>query len=196
DTLGEKDRALAIGKARDFILARFAVAPEKVPLLDADRIGYTCDEADMLASPLLLWSWRGLYWATARLAMRVSGRLSAGVELGHATGLDSGSTLDYVYQNQPQGRSALGRLIDKGYLDSIGWRGIRQRKLHIEEMVRAAMQHLADRNMPVRVVDIAAGHGRYVLEALAGTAIAPQLIQLRDYSDLNVAAGTRSEEHT
>src|SRR5439155_18576890 len=48
DTLGEKDRALAIGKARDFILARFAVAPEKVPLLDADRIGYTRDEADML----------------------------------------------------------------------------------------------------------------------------------------------------
>src|SRR4029077_9577985 len=69
--------------------------------------------------------------------------------------------------------------------------GIRQRKLHIEELLRIAMQHLGERAMPVRVVDIAAGHGRYVLEALAGSAVAPQLIQLRDYSDLNVAAGTR-----
>ncbi len=191
DTLGEQDRRLAIDKARAFILARFAEAPEALSLLDADRISYTRDEADALASPLPQLSPRGLYWAAARLAMRIGGRLSAGIELGHTTGFDSGSTLDYVYRNLPQGVGPLGRLIDKGYLDSIGWRGIRQRKLHVEELVRAAMQHLADRNMPVRLVDIAAGHGRYVLEALAGSAVAPQLIQLRDYSDLNVAAGTR-----
>ena len=36
-----------------------------------------------------------------------------GVRLGFDTGFDSGSTLDYVYRNQPQGSSALGRLIDK-----------------------------------------------------------------------------------
>ena len=191
DTLGEQDRRLAIDKARAFILARFADAPEALSLLDADRISYTRDEADALASPLPQLSPRGVYWAAARLAMRIGGRLSAGIELGHTTGFDSGSTLDYVYRNHPRGAGPLGRLIDKGYLDSIGWRGIRQRKLHVEELVRAAMQHLADRNMPVRVVDIAAGHGRYVLEALAGSAVAPQLIQLRDYSDLNVAAGNR-----
>jgi Putative methyltransferase len=191
DTLGEQDRRLAIDKARAFILARFAEAPEALSLLDADRISYTRDEADALASPLPQLSPRGVYWAAARLAMRIGRRLSAGIELGRTTGFDSGSTLDYVYRNQPQGVGPLGRLIDKAYLASIGWRGIRQRKLHIEELVRAAMQHLADRNMPVRVVDIAAGHGRYVLEALAGSAVAPQLIQLRDYSDLNVASGTR-----
>jgi Putative methyltransferase len=191
DTLGELDRRLAIDRARNFILARFAEAPETVSLLDADRVSYTRDEADALASPLPPLSPRGLYWAAMRLAMRVGGRLSAGIELGHTTGFDSGSTLDYVYRNQPQGAGPLGRLIDRGYLESIGWRGIRQRKIHVEELVRAAMQYLADRNMPVLLVDIAAGHGRYVLEALAGSAVAPQLIQLRDYSDLNVAAGTR-----
>jgi alpha-beta hydrolase superfamily lysophospholipase/phosphatidylglycerophosphate synthase len=191
DTLGEQDRRLAIDKARAFILARFAEAPEALSLLDADRISYTRDEADALASPLPRLSPRGVYWAAARLAMRIGGRLSSGIELGHTTGFDSGSTLDYVYRNQPQGVGPFGRLIDKGYLDSIGWRGIRQRKIHIEELVRAAMQRLADRNMPARLVDIAAGHGRYVLEALAGSAVAPQLIQLRDYSDINVAAGSR-----
>ncbi len=191
DTLGELDRQLAIDKARAFILARFAEAPETVSLLDADRISFTRDEADALASPLPPLSPRGLYWAAMRWAMRVGGRLSAGIELGHTTGFDSGSTLDYVYRNQPQGRGALGRLIDKGYLESIGWRGIRQRKLHVEELMRIAMQQLGERAVPVRVVDIAAGHGRYVLEALAGSTAAPQLIQLRDYGDLNVAAGTR-----
>jgi alpha-beta hydrolase superfamily lysophospholipase/phosphatidylglycerophosphate synthase len=191
DTLGERDRRLAIDKARAFILARFAEAPETVSLLDANRMSYTRDEADALASPLPPMSLRGLYWAAMRQAMRVGGRLSTGIELGHTTGFDSGSMLDYVYRNRPQGTGPFGRLVDKGYLESIGWRGIRQRKVHIEELVRAAMQHLADRDVPVRVVDIAAGHGRYVLEAIAGSTVAPQLIQLRDYSDLNVAAGTR-----
>ncbi len=55
-----------------------------------------------------------------------------GVKLGFDTGFDSGSTLDYVYRNQPSGSGPLGRLIDRNYLDSIGWRGIRQRKLHAE----------------------------------------------------------------
>ena len=43
---------------------------------------------------------------------------------------------------------------------------------------------------PVQVMDIAAGHGRYVLEALTGNTQTPQSILLRDYSDLNVQAGT------
>ena len=42
------------------------------------------------------------------------------------TGFDSGSTLDYVYQNQAHGRTALGRLVDRSYLDAVGWRGIRR----------------------------------------------------------------------
>ena len=54
------------------------------------------------------------------------------MRLGHETGFDSGSTLDYVYRNQPAGTGPLGRLIDRQYLESIGWRGIRQRKLHLE----------------------------------------------------------------
>jgi hypothetical protein len=55
-------------------------------------------------------------------------RCRRGCGLGHATGFDSGSTLDYVYRNQPTGVTPLGRLIDRNYLASIGWRGIRQRK--------------------------------------------------------------------
>ena len=64
--------------------------------------------------------------------MKIGGLFSEGVRLGHETGFDSGSTLDYVYRNQPAGTGPLGRLIDRQYLESIGWRGIRQRKLHLE----------------------------------------------------------------
>jgi len=192
DTLGEAGRGGAIAKARDFILARFAAPLQRPTLLDADRWGYTRDESDTLASPLPLASPRGLYWALTRLSMKLGGLLSDGVRLGHRTGFDSGSTLDYVYRNQPRGLGPLGRLIDSGYLESIGWRGIRQRKLHVEELLRVAMARLRAAGQSVRVMDIAAGHGRYVLEALDGEGVErPDSILLRDYSPINVEAGRR-----
>jgi hypothetical protein len=121
--------------------------------------------------------------------MRIGGLLSEGIRLGHRTGFDSGSTLDYVYRNAPHGRGPLGRLIDKAYLQSIGWRGIRQRKIHLEALLRGTMERMARRGTPVRVLDIAAGHGRYVLDALEGSAVKPESVLLRDYSDINVEAG-------
>ncbi len=189
DTLGEQDRPIALEKARRFILARFAEPLNRPSLLAADRSGYTREEADELASPLPLASARGLYWAATRLGLKLGGLVSDGIRLGHRTGFDSGSTLDYVYRNQPAGRGRVGRLVDAAYLDSIGWRGIRQRKLHVEELLRQAMQRLRDKGMAVCVVDIAAGHGRYVLEALETTVDRPDSILLRDYSDINVTAG-------
>ena len=191
DTLGEFGRAAAVSKARGFILDRFAEPLNRPALLEADRMSYTRDEADELASPLPALSWRGLYWAFTRLSMKIGGLVSEGVALGHRTGFDSGSTLDYVYRNSSQGKGWLGRLIDRNYLDSIGWRGIRQRKLHVEELLRAAMARLRDKDVPVRVMDVAAGHGRYVLEALDGAAAKPDSILLRDYSEINVDAGTK-----
>jgi alpha-beta hydrolase superfamily lysophospholipase len=191
DTFGELGRAVAVTRARQFILDRFAEPPHRPSLLDADRMSYTRDEAEALASPLPLTSLRGLYWALVRLNMRIGGLFSDGVALGHRTGFDSGSTLDYVYRNEPRGLGAVGRFIDKNYLESIGWRGIRQRKLNVEELLRKAMELLREKGMPVHVIDIAAGHGRYVLEALDSADVKADSILLRDYSDINVAAGTQ-----
>ncbi len=189
DTLGEKDRKLAIDKARGFILARFAEPLNRPSLLDADKFGYTRDESDELASPLPPLSPRGLYWAGMRNNLKVGGLISDGIALGHKTGFDSGSTLDYVYRNKPAGLGPIGRAADKSYLDSPGWRGIRQRKIHVEELIRIAMARLQAAGAPIRMMDIAAGHGRYVLESLEGSPIKPGSILLRDYSDINVAAG-------
>lgn len=189
DTLGEADRQRPLGLARAFILRRFSETPQRVDLRHADKSGATFEEAAALSRPLPLLSPHGFFWALARLNMKIGGWLSDGVRLGHETGFDSGSTLDYVYRNTPAGCGPLGRLIDRQYLDSIGWRGIRQRKLHLEELLRKAMDALATEGRPLRLLDIAAGHGRYALEAMEGYARRPQAIVLRDFSELNVGQG-------
>jgi alpha-beta hydrolase superfamily lysophospholipase len=189
DTLGEKDRYLVVEKVRSFIKRLFAARPAEVDLLQADRHGATRDEALILARPLPLFTPRGLYWAAARLGMKVAGWWSEGVRLGHATGFDSGATLDYIYRNQATGRGGIGRLIDRNYLDAIGWRGIRQRKAFLEELLGRAMRLLQAAGQPARLLDIAAGHGRYVLEAVANAAYRPQAVLLRDFSESNVHAG-------
>lgn len=124
-----------------------------------------------------------------RASMGLGKSLSDGVKLGFDSGFDSGSTLDYVYRNTPTGKGGLGRMIDTNYLNSIGWRGIRQRKLNVEELLRLAMAKLRGEGREIRIVDIAAGHGRYILEALQGVSPLPESILLRDYSDINVRDG-------
>lgn len=189
DTLGERDRAQAVAAVRGFVLRQFGEAPKPVSLRDAHRGGATFDEAQALAKPLPLLSPRGLYWAITRASLKLGGLLSHGIRLGHQTGFDSGSTLDYVYRNQAQGLPLVGTGVDRIYLDSIGWRGIRQRKLHVEELLREAMRRVATRGQLVRVMDIAAGHGRYVLDAVAQSAVPAESVLLRDYSEINVRDG-------
>ncbi|RZI97523.1 MAG: alpha/beta fold hydrolase [Variovorax sp.] len=191
DTLGEKDRAPAIAGIRGFILQLFAAPPAPVDLREAHLRGATAEESRALAEPLSPWSPRGAYWAMTRAGLRFGGTLSRGVKLGHDTGFDSGSTLDYVYRNAPEGKGPLGRSIDRTYLESIGWRGIRQRKIHVEELLREAMELLAEQHRDVRLMDIAAGHGRYVLDAVAASPVKASSILLRDYSDINVRDGSK-----
>ena len=189
DTLGERDRHLAVQRARRFILQNFEQPFAQLTLLAADRVGATCAESERLAAPLPHNSLSDLYWRATRAGMRLGSRVSAGVKLGFETGFDSGSTLDYVYRNQPTGHGAVGGIVDRNYLQSIGWRGIRQRKLHVEELLRLAMAQLREQGRAVHIVDIAAGHGRYILEALQGVEPLPESILLRDYSDINVRDG-------
>ena len=191
DTLGEKDRAPVVADIRRFLMERFAAPLDRPDLTAADRLGFTRDEADTLASPLPLFSLRGMWWAAYRANLKVAGLFSKGIALGHKTGFDSGSTLDYVYRNEAEGVGPLGRFSDRTYLDAIGWRGIRQRKVHLEELIALALKKLEAAGQPRRVIDIAAGHGRYVLDALAGSETRPERILLRDYSDINVEAGRR-----
>lgn len=191
DTLGERDRSQALDLIRPFLEKQFAAPEKKIDLTSADRAGYTRDESDQLASPLPLLSPKGLYWAMSRASIRMGAWLSSGMKTGIATGFDSGSTLDYVYENEARGISPVGRMIDRTFLDAIGWRGIRQRKLHLEELIGSAANTLKATGRSVHIVDIAAGHGRYVLDAVAKCAEPPASVRLQDYSELNVGLGRK-----
>jgi alpha-beta hydrolase superfamily lysophospholipase len=189
DTLGEKGRAQPLAQINRFITARFAAMPEAVRLLEADKSGFTRDEADKIASPHDPLSPKGIYWALNRLGIRIGSWFSSGMKTGLKTGFDSGSTLDYVYENQPRGIGPGGRLIDRLFLNAIGWRGIRQRKVHLEEMIGLALKRLKGAGRSTNMLDIAAGHGRYVLDAVMKADVRPDSIRLQDYSPINVTAG-------
>jgi alpha-beta hydrolase superfamily lysophospholipase len=190
DTLGERDRAKAIALIREFISRRYAEDDVPVDLTRADKIGATRQESDRLATPLSPVSPLGVFWNATRAALRAGSFISSGLKLGQDTGFDSGSTLDFVYRNQTQSANPVGRLIDRQYLNAIGWRGIRQRKVNVEELIREATRRLQESNTEIHIMDVAAGHGRYVLEAIQGTNILPSSILLRDYSTINVREGS------
>ena len=190
DTLGEQNNHLVFEPMRRFIRERFEEPLQIVDCTQAHIAGPSRVEADELATPLSPYSPRGLFWSSYRALMKLGSRWSEGLRIGQETGYDSGSTLDYVYQNQPQGTNAFGRLVDKNYLNTIGWRGIRQRKANIAKAISLAMAKLREAGKPINVLDIASGHGRYVLDALTAENH-PDSVRLRDYSSINVAAGRK-----
>lgn len=184
----EKDRRLVTDKIREFVVERFADPSPPPSLTNGDKQGYTRNEYDRLRQPGPFW------WGIQRFIMRSIACLSDGILLGWGSGFDSGRTLDYVYENKPRGFTWLGRLIDKNYLNSIGWRGIRVRRENLECMLRETIQNLHAAGRAVRILDIATGCGRYVLETMKAMSHVPATAVLRDYKTENVEAGRQLAE--
>jgi SAM-dependent methyltransferase len=101
-----------------------------------------------------------------KLAVRSVGRLSDGIDLSLRYGLVSGKMLDYVYRNQPSGRGFVGKWIDGVYLRHRGWETVRMRKRHLETMLDHAIGVCLRDHGEARVVDIASGPARYILDTL------------------------------
>ena len=181
----EKGRDRVVAKVRDFVVERFRQAPPASSLVDADKVGYTKAEYDRLRAP---GSW---LFAMTRFFLQTVGRLSRGIRLGWRSGFDSGMALDYVYENRPQGITPLGRLIDRAYLGSIGWRGIRQRKIHLADALRSAIETVHAAGDPVRILDVASGPGRYLLETMHRLSHIEMTALLRDYREENLEAARR-----
>lgn len=187
--LHEQDRCRPIARIRQFIEDRYDQPTATPSFLHADQQGYTRREYDRLAAAAPVYCPKRSSFALQRLALKTIGKLSDGFRLGWRTGFDSGESLDYVYRNQPRGITPLGKLIDWFYLNSIGWRGIRIRKEHLRAALDETIRTLHAAGEPVRIVDIASGPGRYLLETLkdfAGTDIAAVL---RDRSASGLVEG-------
>ncbi|MEZ5384976.1 MAG: bifunctional alpha/beta hydrolase/class I SAM-dependent methyltransferase [Prosthecobacter sp.] len=172
------------------MIKRFAercIASFTPPRLEAD-LTHPATNAEFaeLKKPLPSPSLRGLSYIIQRAALGTTGRLSQGIRIGHATGFDSGESLDYVYENKPRGNLLVGKVIDYFYLNAIGWRGIRQRRACMNQALRFALKQVRDSGLPLQLMDIAGGAGRYLLDVLDE----PDLkILCRDWSESALATG-------
>ncbi|WP_072682743.1 bifunctional alpha/beta hydrolase/class I SAM-dependent methyltransferase [Arcobacter sp. LA11] len=115
------------------------------------------------------------------------GFLSEGISIGLKYGFDSGVTLDYVYENEAKGKSFIGKSIDRNYLDSIGWKGIRQRKINMKKLLVSKIEALLEENKEIKILDIAGGPARYLIEIAKEY---PQVsIFVQDYQIQNIEKG-------
>jgi alpha-beta hydrolase superfamily lysophospholipase/SAM-dependent methyltransferase len=181
-------RAEAIGHCRAFIEACFAQAPAVAERFRRADVGSRSAQAyQQLVDGKLVGATTRAFHALQRTLLGSLGRLSTGMRIGMAQGFDSGASLDYVYRNQAQGRLGIGAMIDRGYLDAIGWRGIRLRRKHMRQTVSNLIDE-RPADAPVRILDIAAGGGRYLLETLKCHGDRPLQVTLRDRDPANLEA--------
>ena len=176
-------------------IKRFAercIAHFTPPRLEAD-LSHPATNAEFadLKKPLPSPSLKGLSFILQRASLGTLGRLSQGIRIGHATGFDSGESLDYVYENKARGNLLLGKVIDYFYINAIGWRGIRQRRACMNQALRWAVKQVRESGMPLQLMDIAGGAGRYLLDVLDE----PDLkILCRDWSESALARGRESAQ--
>lgn len=144
---------------------------------------------DELCQPLKPMTLSWAKWTIAGALLNSVGRLSEGVKVGFHSGFDSGRMLDYVYENKPQGQGCIGRYIDKIYLNSPGWRGIRQRKVHLKNILKEVIDQQAYHHQPSIVMDVAAGPGQYLIETVQENPKANLHVLCRDLNEEGLVIG-------
>jgi 2-polyprenyl-3-methyl-5-hydroxy-6-metoxy-1,4-benzoquinol methylase len=141
---------------------------------------------EALKQPLHPLSPKGVYFGLMRWLMGSLGNLSEGIRIGNTYGFDSGVMLDYVYKNLPSGRLGIGRLIDRLYLESVGWKGIRERKLLIQRVLESVVRRQLEEKGNIRYLDIACGGGEYDIGVLSRFEAPSIEAELRDYKRENI----------
>lgn len=186
--LYEKDKKIPFDHIHRFALECFKSPVEVVDLVKADREGYTYNEYETLK--------RGdvslvnkINYTTQILSMKTLGNLSEGIRIGYKYGFDSGISLDHVYKNKARGWLGLGQVIDFFYINAVGWKGIRARRVHMRESLDNCINQLLKEGRPVRIMDIGSGPGRYLLETAKKFEKHDVKVLLRDYNIDNVNEG-------
>ena len=155
----------------------------------------TSVEFAKLKTPLPSPSLKGLSFIIQRASLGSLGKLSQGIRLGHNTGFDSGESLDYVYENKSRGSLILGQIIDYFYLNAIGWLGIRQRRACMNLALRYALNDARSKGLPLELMDVAGGAGRYLLDVLADEEAGKDLhVLCRDRSEGALATGRKTAQ--
>jgi SAM-dependent methyltransferase len=151
-------------------------------------------EYETLKRPLPLWHPKGIWYALVRALLSGPGNLSDRIRIGNRYGFDSGVMLDYVYKNRASGRGWIGRLIDRVYLNSVGWRGILNRKALTRDAIAKELRGLLKEKEHIDYLDIACGGVEYDLETIAATDPGRIRAELRDYRRENLDRARENAE--
>jgi SAM-dependent methyltransferase len=130
-----------------------------------------------------------LRWRVLRGLLPVGALLSRGIATGCHHGFDSGPMLDYVYENRARGVPLLGQLVDRAYLNQVGWKAIRARRVLLGQFLGELIAVRRERGQATRIVDIASGPGRYLLELLAADGRDDVSAICRDLDDAGIERG-------
>ena len=162
----ESDTAQALDASRQFIAECFAQPIGGAERdINADSAGASAAQYTSMLAGTGMAVPKRLWYGVQKQMLQVLGPLSEGMRIGLAHGFDSGASLDYVYRNKAHGRLLFGKAMDRAYLDAVGWRGIRLRKMHLQQSLEKLIAGHPD-NVPLRILDVATGSGRYVLETV------------------------------
>ena len=185
DTLGEQNRELAYQYIRQFItkIENTPVVQEDLTKTNPYHFSYL--ELENLSRDSNVVEEKLFDFQSKML--KFGSQFSEALKVGERTGYDSGSTLDYVYQDQATSDNLFGKIIDRTFLNAIGWKGIRIRKENLEK----AFKWVSSQHSDIKFVDIAAGHGRYDVDFLKTLPLDSFSATLSDYSELNVKAGQK-----
>ena len=181
--LFEKGREQVYKDIAKFMEKSFAAPKVKINL-KADK--FTTDEYYQMLFGLLP-SVELLSYKIQKKLLGVIGPLSEGMRLGLLYGFDSGISLDYVYKNTPQGKLGFGKIMDKNYLNAIGWAGIRQRKIHLLQQIDKQIALLQEQGQPIKILDVAGGTGNYLFDIKAKYPEAE--IVVNDFKRSNIEVG-------
>lgn len=101
------------------------------------------------------------------LLLQSLGQTSDSIRLGFQRGFDSGEMMDRIYQNRPGGRYGIGWLCDWFYLNQIGCKGLRGRKVLLKTTLRRTIDDQRRQGRRPVIVDVASGPATYLVETLA-----------------------------
>jgi alpha-beta hydrolase superfamily lysophospholipase len=155
--LFEKDRENVYEKIKNFAEKCFLQKPKE---LSIKPDSFTIKEHESLQNK----EGNNFNFKFQKWSLNKIGKISDGMAIGLKYGFDSGISLDYVYHNSPKGKGPFGKMMDKNYLEAIGWKGIRIRKQHLLQLLDQNIEQLQKQGREIKILDLAGGTGNYLFD--------------------------------
>ncbi|MBI3096921.1 MAG: class I SAM-dependent methyltransferase family protein [Planctomycetes bacterium] len=127
----------------------------------------------------------------ARFFLSLSTPLSAGLQIGHRFGFDSGLMLDYACRNNAEGWGYIGRRVDRWFLNHFDWPALRERQHRLQETLRDLIRLHRPAENEVHIVDLGGAPARYLIELLGEIGHAGVSAAVLDPDPVSLGEGRR-----